>query len=74
MGASKFTVALWLGACVSDIALAAAIFVVARGGLGLGALVLIWLAIRAFKQVGGFNNWRPSRIRQYFIAAKRMGL
>jgi hypothetical protein len=67
-------VAIWLMACVGDLALVAATIVLARSGAGLGIWILIALAWSSWRDAGGLDNWRPSVIRTYLKNTRRMGL
>ena len=75
MRTSKFSIMLWSLACVSDLILLAVICMVFwSGGITPGIVILVVLALGAWKRAGGFDNWRPSKIRRFRENARKMGI
>lgn len=78
-GRNGMRYALLVGAWISELLFFSAVALVAHstitGSIGLLVGVLfIYLGFRAWKSVGGFDPWRPSKIRQHLQSLKEAGL
>jgi hypothetical protein len=66
---------IWMGALLSDVVLFGALaFLIYDQGITLLTVIFGALAVAAFRESGGFDTWRPSKIRAFLHNARSVGL
>lgn len=65
---------LQIACMISDLAVFIAAGYVLWTNLNIATLILAIAALRVWYNTGGFEAWRPSKIRQFMRNAKEIGL